>query len=68
MKTFLNNPIMVNLEIGLVEDIIKIIGSAIHNKFSHDEIEGVKKVLISKGQEAIQKAQQEPAIHVGSEN
>jgi hypothetical protein len=62
MKTLLNNPIMVNLEIGLVEDIIKIIGSSIHNKFSHDEIEGVKKVLISKGQEAIQKAQQEPAI------
>lgn len=57
MKQLLKNPILVNLEIGLVEDIIKIIGSAIHNKFSHDEIENVKTGLINKGREAIQDAQ-----------
>lgn len=57
MKTLLSSPIVVNLEIGLVEDIIKIIGSAIHSKFSHDEIENVKNLLVNKGRDAIKESQ-----------
>jgi hypothetical protein len=54
MKKILENPIMINIELNLLEDIIKIIGSAIHSKFCHDDIEEVKKVLISKGQKSVQ--------------
>jgi hypothetical protein len=53
---------MISLEIGLVEDIIKIIGSAIHNKFSHDDVENVKNLLISKGREAVQDAQKKSEL------
>lgn len=57
MKQILEKPIMVNIELSLIQDIVRIIGSAIHNRFSHDEIENVKQTLITKGQEAIKQTQ-----------
>ena len=58
MTKALTNPIMVSIELNLLEDIIKIIGSAIHNKFSHDDIENVKTTLIAKGRRAVQDHQE----------
>jgi hypothetical protein len=54
MKQLLENPIMVNLEIGLIHDVIRIIGQSINKSFSHDEIEAVKQQLITKSQLALQ--------------
>ncbi len=54
MKQVLSNPIMVNVELNLIQDIVKIIGQAIHNKFCHDDIDAVKHTLINKAQQAIQ--------------
>ena len=52
-----NNQIMINIELILLQDIIKIIGNAIHPKFSHDEVDNIKRILLNKYQEGIQQDQ-----------
>lgn len=49
----LSNPILVSLEVSLVEDIIKIIGQSTHSRFSHADISAIEKILILKKEEAI---------------
>lgn len=58
MKEVLQNPIVVQLELSLVEDIIRVIGSAIHNQFSHDAVTQLKQRVVSRAQEAITAQQQ----------
>lgn len=52
MKQFYENPVTVSFELNVIEDVIKIIGSAIHSKFSHDEVSNVLNFLKKRGQEA----------------
>lgn len=54
----LENPITVSLEISVIEDVLRIIGSALHPKFCHDEIAMLKQTIISKAQAAIEQAKQ----------
>jgi len=53
MKQALENPIMVSLELPIIEDLLKIIGQAIHNRFSHDDVNALQQTLKQRGQEAI---------------
>lgn len=52
MKQVFENPIMVSIEINIIEDVIKIIGQAVHSRFSHDDISAVLQVLKNRGQDA----------------
>lgn len=53
MKKILENPIFVQLEIGVVNDIIKIIEQSISKHFSFGEINLLQNHLNNKIQEAI---------------
>lgn len=57
MKQIVGNPIMVSLEVGLIKDIVQIIGQSVHKFFAHDDVETVKQQLISKAQSAVQQHQ-----------
>lgn len=57
MKQVLNSPVIVNVEVNIIEDIIRIIGQSIHRQFTFDDIDGVKHVLMNKRQAAIEAAQ-----------
>lgn len=48
------NPILVSISTQLLEDAIKIIGEAIHVKFSNNHINKFQSLLISKKLEAIE--------------
>ncbi len=53
--------IMANIETGLIEDVIKILGAAIHIQFSHDSVQGVKLTLFNAAKKAVED-QQQPQI------
>ena len=53
MKQILENPIMVSLELSIIQDLIKVIGQAVHNHFSHDDISAVLNTLKQRGQNAV---------------
>lgn len=53
MKKLLSNPVMVNIEIGLIEDVIKIIGAAIHPGVSHDVVQSIKSALFMAAKKAL---------------
>ena len=58
MKNVLTNPIVVNIELTVVEDVIRILGQAVHRQFAHDDIEAIKQFLLKKRQAAINSVQE----------
>lgn len=39
MKQILTNPIMINVELSLFDDIVKVIGNAIHSQLNGNQVQ-----------------------------
>lgn len=61
----LNNPVMVSIELSLIQDVVKIIGASIHRHFTHNEIVDIQQKLMKQAQDSITSQQQEAANAVG---
>lgn len=60
--------ILVPIELNLIENVVQVIGQAVHKNFSHSEINNLLQALINKAQAVMQEHQNKQKTEEVKEN